>query len=237
VARYVRGDNTNYGVNNFRECGNPCGSVIEDCNTGLMWEQADSAAGMDWEAALSYCEARTTGGYSDWRLPSAKELHSIVDYTKAPVATGSAAIDTKFSISTITNEAGETDWPYFWTSTTHQAENSIVGGAAVYFAFGKSLGYYSASGTNKQWVDVHGAGAQKSDPKKDSGVDYSEGNGPQGDAVRITNYVRCVRTETVEVYQNCNMQRAWSVAKRIGNRAYCTLTETLPNTAGQFFNY
>ena len=42
-------------------------------------------------------------------------------------------------------------------------------------------------------MDVHGAGAQRSDPKEGDAADYPEGHGPQGDAIRIDNYVRCVR--------------------------------------------
>ena len=41
-------------------------------------------------------------------------------------------------------------------------------------------------------MDVHGAGAQRSDPKTGSASDYPTGHGPQGDAIRIENYVRCV---------------------------------------------
>ena len=43
------------------------------------------------------------------------------------------------------------------------------------------------------WQDVHGAGAQRSDPKAGNPNQYPTGNGPQGDAIRIYNYVRCVR--------------------------------------------
>ncbi len=43
------------------------------------------------------------------------------------------------------------------------------------------------------WQDVHGAGAQRSDPKDGDPSLYPNGNGPQGDAIRINNYVRCVR--------------------------------------------
>ena len=42
--------------------------------------------------------------YNDWRLPNAKEMQSIVDYSRVPDATGSAAIDPVFSITEITNE-------------------------------------------------------------------------------------------------------------------------------------
>jgi hypothetical protein len=43
------------------------------------------------------------------------------------------------------------------------------------------------------WVDVHGAGAQRSDPKTGNPATYPTGFGPQGDAIRIYNYVRLVR--------------------------------------------
>jgi hypothetical protein len=39
----------------------------------------------------------------------------------------------------------------------------------------------------------HGAGAQRADPKAGNPFDYPRGFGPQGDDVRIANYVRCVR--------------------------------------------
>jgi hypothetical protein len=46
---------------------------------------------------------------------------------------------------------------------------------------------------NDTWMDVHGAGAQRSDPKSGDPGQYPTGHGPQGDAIRINNYVRCVR--------------------------------------------
>ena len=44
-----------------------------------------------------------------------------------------------------------------------------------------------------EWRDVHGAGCQRSDPMEGDPADYPYGHGPQGDAIRIYNYVRCVR--------------------------------------------
>ena len=61
------------------------------------------------------------------------------------------------------------------------------GGAAAYVAFGRSLGNMNG------WIDIHGAGSQRSDPKTGDPADYAEGHGPQGDAIRIYNYVRLVR--------------------------------------------
>ncbi|MBF0334831.1 MAG: hypothetical protein HQL40_14495 [Alphaproteobacteria bacterium] len=43
-------------------------------------------------------------------------------------------------------------------------------------------------------VDVHGAGAQRSDPKTGDPSAYPQwGKGPQGDVRRVFNFVRCVR--------------------------------------------
>jgi len=54
-------------------------------------------------------------------------------------------------------------------------------------SFGRAMGYMN------RWVDVHGAGAQRSDPKAGDPADYPTGHGPQGDAIRIYNHVRLVR--------------------------------------------
>jgi len=115
-----------------------------------------------------------------------KELQSIVDYTRSPATTGSAAIDAIFNATPITNEAGESDFAYYWSNTTHA--NAMGGQGGAYVAFGRSLGYM-----NNNWVDVHGAGSQRSDPKIGDPANYPTGHGPQGDAIRIFNFVRLVR--------------------------------------------
>ena len=69
-----------------------------------------------------------------------------------------------------------------------------MAGNAVYIAFGEALGWMKfRTGNNSTLMDVHGAGAQRSDPKTGNASDYPQGHGPQGDVIRITNYVRCVR--------------------------------------------
>ncbi len=177
----VRG-NTSYGINNFVDNGN---GTITDEATGLMWMQDDNGEGLIWQEALEYAEGKEFSGYSNWRLPDAKELQSIVDYTRSPATTNSAAIDPLFNCTQITNEAGQADYPWYYGSTTHASMNS--GGAAAYVAFGRSLGNMNG------WIDIHGAGSQRSDPKTGNPDDYIEGHGPQGDAIRIYNYVRLVR--------------------------------------------
>lgn len=197
-VRYVRG-NTSYGINSFTDNGN---GTVTDNATGLMWSQHDSGIGMNWQDALAWVQSKNQAsylGYSDWRLPNAKELQSIIDYTKSPDTSSSAAIDSVFVISSIQNEGGSIDYPYFWTGTTH-LDN--MGG--VYLSFGRALGYMQTpNSTFYTLFDVHGAGAQRSDPKSGSPTSYvlgtdSSGNtvyglGPQGDVLRITNHVRLVR--------------------------------------------
>ena len=184
----VRG-NTNYGINNFVNNGD---GTITDRATALMWAQADSGTGMNWSDALAWVQTQNAAnylGHNDWRLPNPKELHSVVDYTRSPDTTGSAAINSMFTVTTITNEAGQLDYPYYWTGTTLGNPRG-TGERGVYISLGRTLGYSSQSGT---WTDVHGAGAQRAEFKQGDPADYPHGFGPQGDAIRIFNYVRCVR--------------------------------------------
>ena len=182
----VRGRVT-YGINEYSDNGD---GTISDTATGLMWMQDDSETSMVWKDALNYAENFEYGGYSDWRLPDAKELQGIVDYTKSPATTNSATIDDVFNSTQITNEAGEDDYPWYWSSTTHESESDgMEGGWGVYLAFGRCMGNM---GTDT-WTDVHGAGAQRSDPKDGDPTEFEDGHGPQGDSVRILNYVRLVR--------------------------------------------
>jgi hypothetical protein len=183
-ARYVRGPA--YGENDFVDNGD---GTVTDRATGLTWMQADSGRPMGWRDALQYAEGLIHAGHDDWRLPNAKELQSIVDYSRSPDRTGSPAIDPVFRTTSITNEAGQRDYPFFWTSTTH-LDGPSPGAFAVYIAFGRALGTMGG-----RIMDVHGAGAQRSDPK--SGQPQM-GHGPQGDVVRVNNFVRCVRGGAAE---------------------------------------
>ncbi len=201
-ARYCRG-NTDYGVNALTD--NSDGTVT-DAATGLMWAQSDSGTtsssggtastsnggALNWEDALAYAQACNDAsylGYDDWRLPNAKELHSLVDYTRSPDTHGTAAIDPLFNVTGITNEAGAPDFPFYWSSTTFLRFTGSAS-AAVYVAFGRGLG----SMDDVNVIDVHGAGCQRSDPKDGDPADYPVwGGGSQGDVQRVFNHVRLVR--------------------------------------------
>ena len=200
--RYVRG-NTDYGMNDFVDNGD---DTIFDQATGLTWMQYDSgtyennlSGALNWEEALDWAENLDYAGYDDWRLPNAKELQSIVDYSRSLKTTNSAAIDPIFNCSTIIDEGGETNYPFYWTSTTH-LDGQIQGSNAVYLAFGEALGFMENPLGEYALLDVHGAGAQRSDPKIGNSDDYPFGHGPQGDVIRINNFVRCVRGEVNDTY-------------------------------------
>lgn len=87
-------------------------STVTDNVTGLMWEQKTDDGGprdMDntytWKDALAYCENLTLGGYTDWRMPTPKELERLVDLTRS-----NPAIDTAYFPNT---KSGK-----YWTGTT-----------------------------------------------------------------------------------------------------------------------
>lgn len=176
-VRAVRG--ADYGINKFVDNGN---KTITDEATGLMWMQEDSKVGMDWKHALVYAENMTFAGYSDWRLPNVKELQSIVDYTRSPSASDASkigpAINSLFTCTPITNEAGNSDYAYYWTSTSAHFTTGQPYYYAWYVAFGMAV--------NGEGLDFHGAGAVRFDTKEEGG--------PLGEGgERYYNYVRLVR--------------------------------------------
>ncbi|MDP7033217.1 MAG: DUF1566 domain-containing protein [Planctomycetota bacterium] len=194
---YVRG-NPAYGKNKFRD--NKDGTIT-DSATGLIWMQADSGSvkggpkgdgRMNWEEGLAWAEGLTHAGHSDWRMPNIKELQSLVDYTRSPKTTKSAALDPLFKPTKLTDEGGKPNYPFYWASSSHNSLHSA--NAADYIAFGEALGWMQdrRSGSRKL-LDVHGAGSQRSDPKAGDPKRFPFGRGPQGDVIRIYNYVLCVR--------------------------------------------
>lgn len=82
--------------------------AILDGRTGLTWQRMLPSDLQDWYGALGYCENLDLAGFSDWRLPSLKELRSIVSDTHA-----SPAVDTSLF--------GFTQAAPYWTSTPHPA--------------------------------------------------------------------------------------------------------------------
>lgn len=87
-------------------------STVYDTATALTWQRAAAASPKSWDNANSYCASLNldAGG---WRLPSVKELLTIVDETrKAP------AIDPVAFPSSPPE--------YFWTSSTMAGDGATA---------------------------------------------------------------------------------------------------------------
>jgi hypothetical protein len=244
----VRG-NPAYGKNDFHDNGD---GTVTDRATGLQWTKTDSGRGMNWQQALAWAQQKNAAkylGHDDWRVPNVKELQSIVDYSRAPDTTHSAAIDPVLSCTAITNEIDEADFGFYWSSTTHVGSHGA--NDAMYVAFGRASGWMPGrprpiggpqagrgNGSDRlepdfagpperrggfngdegpggpppneggqgmddedyHYLDVHGAGAQRGDPKFGDPSMFPHGRGPQGDVVRIYNFVRLVRSMNGQRY-------------------------------------
>ncbi|WED24633.1 DUF1566 domain-containing protein [Vibrio sp. JC009] len=180
-VRCVRGEENVYGVNHFVANGD---GTVTDKATGLMWQASDDGVRRNWQDSLAYAENAELAGYSDWRMPNAKELQSIVKYGGE---TGSwPAIDTQFFKLSGDNTTSNPTW--VWTNTT-QGDFKF---SAVYISFSKAFSKKNSSAT--EYFDWHGAGAQRSDPKSGSPSDYEMASENATDLVMTKNYTLLVRT-------------------------------------------
>jgi hypothetical protein len=125
-VRAVRGRQSG-SSNRFVDNGN--GSVT-DRSTGLMWQKVASSSPLKWEAALADAESLSLAGYDDWRMPTAKELQSIVDYSL-----WGPSINETFFPGTLSN--------HYWSSTTYAYGTSIAW--RVYFNLGNVGPEYKSS--------------------------------------------------------------------------------------------
>jgi formylglycine-generating enzyme required for sulfatase activity len=79
------------------------GGTVFDTKTKLTWQQTAPAATYTWAAATTYCQSLSLAG-TGWRLPTSKELQTIVDYSQS-----NPSIDpTAFPATPAT---------YFWSSS------------------------------------------------------------------------------------------------------------------------
>lgn len=59
--------------------------IVTDTTTLLTWQQTISASSYNWSDAQSYCVGLNLNG-TGWRVPSMKELQTIVDETRTTPA-------------------------------------------------------------------------------------------------------------------------------------------------------
>ena len=98
------------------------GTITDNC-LGLMWQKdvpdpgveygADDSGRVNWGSALSYCEELSLAGCDDWRLPNARELAALVDYSISTL--GEPALDTELFPEPEIPLGGE---GRYWSSTT-----------------------------------------------------------------------------------------------------------------------
>jgi hypothetical protein len=114
--------------------------TVKDNLTGLEWAQAPhslsgNSTNMDWNSAIDFCNNLVYAGHSDWRLPSRKELMSLVDYGRY-----SPALPAGHPF------AGVQDGKYCWSGTSRAYSAGyawivvVVNGYVVH-GF-KATGYY-----------------------------------------------------------------------------------------------
>ncbi|MBI5546720.1 MAG: DUF1566 domain-containing protein [Deltaproteobacteria bacterium] len=97
--------------------------TVRDNKTGLTWQRGVPTSYYSWANAQSYCQALNLGGFSSgWRLPTKKELETLVDRR-----------DNNPSIDSTAFPNTPSEW--FWTSTPYASAGSAW---YVYFDFGFS---------------------------------------------------------------------------------------------------
>ncbi len=101
--------------------------VVYDKKTQLLWQDDEDAKKVkkSWNDANSYCSLLNLLGFSDWRLPSQKELKSIVDFSRYNLTIRKAFKNVK------------SDW--YWSST--DSESDIGRALSVHFNSGDDYWY------------------------------------------------------------------------------------------------
>jgi hypothetical protein len=101
--------------------------TVTDKVSGLMWQKVSPDNKMTWEKALEYCENLIFANYTDWRLPTEKELRSLVDSTRYDPAINTMYFPDAFS-------------SFYWSSTSVAAQTNCAW--AVDFDQGNSIYTY-----------------------------------------------------------------------------------------------
>jgi len=141
-VRGVRGHTASEPVR-FEDNGD---ATITDRLTGLQWQKETQIA-KKWEDAIFACETMTTAGFQDWRLPTRKELRSLIDYQAS-----NPAIDTQYFPDTHSD--------YYWSSTVFSFSNAW----AINFEMGADVIY--------DFNERHAFRAVRSGQKGDAGAIY-----------------------------------------------------------------
>ncbi len=159
-VRAVRGEEGVIGANEYQDNND---GTVSDLATNLMWSQSDAEEGMDWETALAYAESSELAGYDDWRLPTPKELQTLVEYSKVTIP----AIDTDYF-------SFHLDDCYVWTSTTSGDFPQMADYVTFGHGWGIEIGEDNTGVTTSDFDDVHGPGCIRADYKSGTAPELSQ---------------------------------------------------------------
>ena len=111
---------------------NASSNIVLDKRNHVYWQDNTESAqsSEDWEDAVNYCHTLTLDGLREWRLPTFRELLSIVDFGKVKPAV----------LDAFDHTAEET----YWTATPFAANFS----RAWTIDFRSGVTYYSYKTTN-----------------------------------------------------------------------------------------
>ncbi len=86
-SEYIWGDDGTYMAGEPRSYSRDAIGVVTDKTTKLQWEDTplSASAYKSWSAAQSYCAQLNLNG-TGWRLPTKRELETLVDYGKSGLA-------------------------------------------------------------------------------------------------------------------------------------------------------
>jgi hypothetical protein len=115
------------------------GGIVTDKLTSLKWQDNSSSRSSNYNDAISYCQNLTIDGESNWRLPTIKELQTLVDYGSSP------RIDSTFDTKRGSKFWSISEYPYDRSNLAYFIDFSR-GFSADYgdrSAFEKSNRYYT----------------------------------------------------------------------------------------------
>ena len=134
IKSYAKYDDGYYQMGALRSYSrDDAKEIVTDNTTGLVWQDDEEAKTVtkNWEDAKAYCQALTLGGYSDWRLPTIRELKTIVDRGRYY-----PAINPSFQ-----NVVSD----HYWSSTTYASYTDGAWDVNFYYGYDD---WYVKSNTN-----------------------------------------------------------------------------------------
>jgi hypothetical protein len=96
--------------------------VIHDAQTGLYWQRYASSTTVTWDGAFTVCSSLSLDAYTmGWRVPSYKELLTIVDEVPHTEYEGGGLVSK--ALDSHAFPGAEVVTAAYWTSSTYPADS------------------------------------------------------------------------------------------------------------------